>query len=82
MTNDIKSAKKALDNVINKSRVHLYKPIQIAEILYYHRTHSQTHINLLDLEAYRNPSKQWRDAICIKFLNTPKNYHSVLLIPA
>ena len=27
-------AKKALDTVITKSRIHLYKPIQIAEILY------------------------------------------------
>lgn len=27
-------AKAALDAVIKKSRVHLYKPIQIAEILY------------------------------------------------
>ena len=31
-------AKNALDSVIKKSRVHLYKPIQIAEILYKIRT--------------------------------------------
>ena len=31
-------AKEALDAVIRKSRVHLYKPIQIAEILYRDRT--------------------------------------------
>lgn len=31
-------AKNALDMVIQKSRVHLYKPIQIAEILYRDRT--------------------------------------------
>lgn len=30
--------KNALDRVIQKSRVHLYKPIQIAEILYRDRT--------------------------------------------
>ena len=35
---DRDDAKKALDNVIKKSRVHLYKPIQIAEILYRDRT--------------------------------------------
>ena len=31
---NIKEAKNALDKVIDKARVHLYKPIQIAEILY------------------------------------------------
>jgi hypothetical protein len=31
-------AKNALDKIIQKSRVHLYKPIHIAEILYRHRT--------------------------------------------
>lgn len=30
----IEEAKEALDKVIKKGRVHLYKPIQIAEILY------------------------------------------------
>ncbi len=30
-------AKSALDTLIKKSRVHWYKPIQIAEILYHHR---------------------------------------------
>lgn len=44
-------AKAALDAVIKKSRVYLYKPIQIAEILYRDR-HFQD-INLLDLESYR-----------------------------
>ena len=31
-------AKQVLDTVIRKSRVHLYKPIQVAEILFHHRT--------------------------------------------
>lgn len=53
----------ALDKIIRKSRVHLYKPIQIAEILYHHRT--ETSLNLLDLESYRNASKRWRDEISI-----------------
>ena len=52
-------AKKALDKVIRKSRVHMYKPIRIAEILYRHRT--ETGWKLKDLESYRNPSKRWRD---------------------
>jgi len=60
-------AKNALDAVIKKSRVHLYKPIQIAEILYHARTEHQT-INLLNLEEYRNRSKQWRDDITMVLL--------------
>jgi hypothetical protein len=35
---DILQAKQVLDKVIAKSRVHLYKPIQIAEILHRDRT--------------------------------------------
>lgn len=54
-------AKKALDTVIRKSRVHLYKPIQIAEILYHHRMNHD--INLLNLEEYRTKSKKWRDEV-------------------
>lgn len=55
-------AKKVLDMVIRKSRVHLYKPIQIAEILYRDRVYKD--INLLELEEYRTKSKHWRDDIC------------------
>ena len=55
-------AKKALDTVIKKSRVHLYKPIQIAEILYRIRVHKD--INPLKLEDYRTKSKRWRDDVC------------------
>jgi hypothetical protein len=40
-------SKNALDKIIKKSRVHLYKPIQIAEILFRHRTSKNW--NLLDL---------------------------------
>ncbi|MGM9809736.1 MAG: HaeII family restriction endonuclease [Paludibacteraceae bacterium] len=60
-------AKKALDNVIAKSRAHLYKPIQIAEILYHHRTDDKKW-DLYDLESYRNTSKKWRDDISISLL--------------
>ena len=54
-------AKRALDMVIAKSRVHLYKPIQIAEILYRDRVYGD--INLLNLEDYRTKSKRWRDEV-------------------
>ncbi|WP_229436924.1 MULTISPECIES: HaeII family restriction endonuclease [Neisseria] len=59
-------AKQALDNIIKKSRVHLYKPIQIAEILYHDRCIQR--LDILNLETYRNQSKRWRDEICRKFL--------------
>lgn len=60
-TNDL--PKKALDLVIRKSRVHLYKPIQIAEILFHHRTEKGW--DLKDLESYRNLSKRWRDEVSV-----------------
>ena len=56
-------SKKALDLVIRKSRVHLYKPIQIAEILYHHRT--EPGLDLSDLQSYRNVSKRWRDEVSL-----------------
>lgn len=59
-------AKAALDKIIKKSRVHMYKPIQIAEILYHHRVYKN--IDLLSLEDYRNSSKKWRDDISIPLL--------------
>lgn len=60
-TNKPNLPKSALDVVIRKSRVHLYKPIQIAEILYHHRTEEGWDLN--DLESYRNASKRWRDEV-------------------
>jgi type II restriction enzyme len=63
---DITLAKQALDKVIDKARVHLYKPIQIAEILY--RDRVMQDIELSDLTTYRTQSKKWRDLICIQFL--------------
>jgi len=60
-------AKNALDKVILKARVHLYKPIQIAEILYHHRTEKGT-MDLLNPKDYRNQSKKWRDEISIALL--------------
>ncbi len=63
---ELSEAKAALDKIIKKARVHLYKPIQIAEILYRDRVVKD--IDLSDLESYRNKSKKWRDLICIPFL--------------
>lgn len=53
-----KEAKQSLDKVIDKARVHLYKPIQVAEILYRYRVEKD--INLSDLTTYRTISKKWR----------------------
>ncbi|SMG15576.1 HaeII family restriction endonuclease [Dethiosulfovibrio salsuginis] len=64
---DILQARESLDKVIDKSRVHLYKPIQIAEILYQHRI-TKGNINLNNLEEYRNDSKRWRDDVCRELL--------------
>lgn len=59
----IEQAKKALDTVIEKGRVHLYKPIQVAEILYRDRIVGD--IDLMELETYRSKSKKWRDIVTI-----------------
>lgn len=59
---DRNDAKEALNAVIAKSRIHLYKPIQIAEILYRIRVYGD--IDPLQLEDYRVRSRHWRDAIC------------------
>lgn len=64
--NDLQEAKTALDAVIKKSRIHLYKPIQIAEILYRDRIFGD--IDLARLETYRNKSKASRDEMCIALL--------------
>ncbi len=45
-----------LQRIINKTRVHLYKPIQIAEILYESRTNES--IEISNIESYRNESKK------------------------
>ena len=68
MSNNLDIAKDALDSVITKSRVHLYKPIQIAEILFSQRTNSDLNIDLMELETYRTRSKKWRDIVCMQFL--------------
>jgi len=63
---NISEAKKQLDTIIRKARVHLYKPIQIAEILMRHRKNKS--FDLDDLESYRNTSKKWRDQVSQKLV--------------
>ena len=65
---NFKIAKDALDLIIKKSRVHLYKPIQIAEILYRDRVYKD--ITLSDLNTYRTQSKKWRDIVSQELLGT------------
>jgi hypothetical protein len=57
----LEKAKAALDRIIKISRVHLYKPIQIAEIL--HRDRVNQDIDLSNINTYRNTSKVWRNLI-------------------
>jgi hypothetical protein len=62
--NEISEAKDKLDLLISKQRVHMYKPIQVAEILYHTRQGELTLDQIKNqLEAYRNPSKRWRDSV-------------------
>lgn len=61
MTNVVK-AKAKLDRVLAISRVHFYKPIQIAEILHRHRK-KMAIFSLTDSEFYRTNSKNWRDQV-------------------
>lgn len=68
---NVSEAKEALDNLIRKSRVHLYKPIQIAEILYHDRM--QGGLDLNNLETYRNTSKAWRNAVTSRFVGRNSN---------
>jgi len=60
-------AKTAIDELIRKSRVHLYKPIQIAEILYHARTNPDS-IDPANLEDYRNKIKKWRNDVSVVLL--------------
>lgn len=63
---EIEGAKRAIDKVIGKGRVHLYKPIQIAEIL--HRSRTIGRIDTSTLEDYRVPSRHWRDEVSMRLV--------------
>ena len=57
-------AKTRLDLIISKSRVDLYKPIHIAEVLYRSRTVGG--FDTAKLETFQNPSLRWRNEVTNK----------------
>ena len=63
---NIDEAKQALIRLIDKSRLHFYKPVQIAEILYHDRVHHD--VDLSSLETYRTQSKKWRDDMTMQLI--------------
>jgi hypothetical protein len=67
----IQEAKKKLDTVIKKGRVHFYKPFQIAEILRRHRLDEVA--DLSDLESFKNPSLRWRNEVSIQLVGRSSN---------
>ncbi len=69
MNSDLTEAKEALDKIIRKGRVHLYKPIQTAEILYYSR-HKLADFDIEELDTYRNASKKWRDTVSMRLVGS------------
>jgi len=54
-------AKALLDHVIRISRVEMYKPIQVAEVL--RQALRDPSIRLGEKESYRIPSRRWRDEV-------------------
>jgi type II restriction enzyme len=60
----IEEAKKRLDLIIGKSRVDLYKPIHIAEVL--HRSRTIGDFDIAKLETFQNPSLRWRNEVTNK----------------
>lgn len=62
-------AKNAIDKIINKTRVHFYKPIQIAEVLFHYR-HARNSIVPSDLNTYRTASKKWRDDVTSRLVGS------------
>ncbi len=60
----IAEAKTRLDLIIGKSRVDLYKPIHIAEVLYRSRTVGD--FDIAKLATFQNPSLRWRNEVTNK----------------
>lgn len=60
----LEEAKTRLDLIIGKSRVDLYKPIHIAEVL--HRSRTTGNFDITKLETFQNPSLRWRNEITQK----------------
>jgi hypothetical protein len=66
----MKKAKEVLDKHIAKQRAVMYKPIQIAEILYKCRIGELTVNDISgNPEKYRNTSKRWRDEVTLNLIN-------------
>ena len=63
---NIEQAKQALIRLIDKSRLHFYKLVQIAEILYHDRLYHD--VDLSSLETYRTQSKKWRDDMTMQLI--------------
>lgn len=61
MTVTLQEAKARLETIIRKARVDLYKPIQIAEVLYRSRVYGD--ITIAELATYQNPSLRWRNEV-------------------
>ena len=57
----------ALKSIIDKSRVHFYKPIQIAEILHRFRTNPKM-VDFSNLDDIRKVSKTWRDEVSLRLV--------------
>lgn len=64
MSTSLEKAKNRLDRIIDKARVDLYKPVQVAEVL--RKSREGESLNISDLDSYRNPSVKWRDAVTMK----------------
>ena len=60
----LEEAKTKLDLIISKSRVDLYKPIHIAEVLY--RSRTVGNFEIAKLETFQNPSLRWRNEVTQK----------------
>ena len=61
LSTELTEAKSSLDTIIKRSRSLLYKPIQIAEVLYRHRVFQD--IDIEDIKTYQNSSNAWRDSV-------------------
>ena len=63
---NLKDARERLDSLIRKSRVHFYRPIQVAEVL--HQCRLGVIRSVKKIEDYRVRSKHWRDEVSRRIL--------------
>lgn len=63
---ELTKAKGKLDSVIGKSRIDLYKPIQVAEVLF-HSRHGEVE-DIRNVETFKNRSCKWRDEVTLELL--------------